>query len=165
MRVSDVLSSKGSATIYTIRPEATVSELLDALAEHNVGALVVSHDGTSMLGIVSERDIVRKIRDFDDPKSVTVEQIMTSDVQVCAPDDSFGSLMSIMTEHRVRHVPVLDGDQLVGVAEHRRRREAADGPAGVRARPAQRLRLPRRELTGTTCVDIDTLTIYRLCIE
>ena len=115
MRVSDVLSSKGSATIYTIRPEATMSDLLDALAEHNVGALVVSNDGTTMLGIVSERDVVRKIRDFDNLKSVTVEQIMTSDVQVCAPEDSFGSLMAIMTEHRVRHVPVLDGDQLVGV--------------------------------------------------
>jgi CBS domain-containing protein len=115
MRVSDVLSSKGSATIYTIPPEATLSDLLDALAEHNVGALVVSRDGTTMLGIVSERDIVRKIRDFDDPKDVSVEQIMTADVQVCAPDDSFGSLMAIMTEHRVRHVPVLDGDQLVGV--------------------------------------------------
>ena len=115
MRVSDVLSSKGSSTIYTIRPEATMSELLDALAEHNVGALVVSNDGTTMQGIVSERDVVRKMRDFDDLKSVTVEQIMTSDVQVCAPEDSFGSLMAIMTEHRVRHVPVLDGDQLVGV--------------------------------------------------
>ena len=115
MRVSDVLSSKGSSTIYTIRPEATMSELLDALAEHNVGALVVSNDGTTMLGIVSERDVVRKIRDFDDLKSVSVEQIMTSDVRVCAPDDSFGSLMAIMTEHRVRHVPVLDGEQLVGV--------------------------------------------------
>ena len=115
MRVSDVLASKGSSTIYTIRPEATVGELLDALAEHNVGALVVSNDGSSMLGIVSERDIVRKIRDFDQPKNVTVEEIMTSDVQVCAPDDSFGALMTIMTEHRVRHVPVLDGEELVGV--------------------------------------------------
>jgi CBS domain-containing protein len=109
------MSSKGSATIFTIRPGATLSDLLDALAEHNVGALVVSDDGTTMLGIVSERDVVRKIRDFDDPKSVAVEEIMTSDVRVCAPEDSFGSLMAIMTEHRVRHVPVLDGDQLVGV--------------------------------------------------
>jgi CBS domain-containing protein len=117
MRVSDgdVLSSKGSAEIFTIRPDATVSELLDALAEHNVGALVVSSDGASMLGIVSERDIVRKLRDVDEPRSATVESIMTSDVRVCAPDDSFGSLMSVMTELRVRHVPVLDGDQLVGV--------------------------------------------------
>jgi CBS domain-containing protein len=115
MRVSDVLSSKGSAAIFTIKPEATVSELLDALAEHNVGALVVSADGHTMLGIVSERDVVRKLRDVEEPRSVTVDQIMTSDVRVCAPDDSFGSLMSVMTELRVRHVPVLDGDELVGV--------------------------------------------------
>jgi CBS domain-containing protein len=115
MRVSDVLSSKGSATIYTIRPEATLSDLLDALAEHNVGALVVSTDGTTMLGIVSERDVVRKIRDFDEPTNVTVEEIMTADVRVCTPEDSFATLMTIMTEHRVRHVPVLDGEELVGV--------------------------------------------------
>lgn len=115
MRVSDVLSSKGSAEIFTIKPEATVSELLDALAEHNVGALVVSSDGHTMLGIVSERDVVRKLRDVDEPRSATVETIMTSDVRVCAPDDSFGSLMSVMTELRVRHVPVLDGEELVGV--------------------------------------------------
>jgi CBS domain-containing protein len=115
MRVSDVLSSKGSAKIFTIKPEATVSELLDALAEHNVGALVVSNDGATMLGIVSERDVVRKLRDVDEPRSVTVEEIMTADVRVCAPEDSFGSLMTVMTELRVRHVPVLDGDELVGV--------------------------------------------------
>lgn len=115
MRVSDVLSSKGSGSVYTIRPEATMAELLDSLAEYNVGALVVSLDGTSMLGIVSERDVVRKVRDFDHPSRITVEQIMTSDVQVCSPEDSFGALMAIMTEHRVRHVPVLDGSSLVGV--------------------------------------------------
>ena len=115
MRVSDVLSSKGSSEIFTIRPEATVSELLDALAEHNVGALVVSGDGHTMLGIVSERDIVRKLRDVEEPRSVSVEEIMTSDVRVCAPDDSFGMLMTVMTESRIRHVPVLDGEELVGV--------------------------------------------------
>ena len=115
MRVSDVLSSKGSGSIYTVRPEATLAELLDTLAEHNVGALVVSNDGSTMLGIVSERDVVRKLRDFDDQSAITVEQIMTSDVRVCAPEDSFGSLMSVMTEYRVRHVPVLDGETLVGV--------------------------------------------------
>lgn len=115
MRVSDVLSSKGSTAIFTIRPEATMAELLDALAEHNVGALVVSNDGATVLGIVSERDVVRKLRDFDDPRDITVEQIMTTDVRVCAPEDSFGSLMAVMTEHRIRHVPVLDGESLVGV--------------------------------------------------
>jgi CBS domain-containing protein len=92
-----------------------MNDLLDMLAEHNIGALVVSHDGSSMLGIVSERDVVRKMRSFDEPGRATVEEIMTTDVQVCAPDDSFETLMAIMTEHRVRHVPVLDGESLVGV--------------------------------------------------
>lgn len=115
MRVRDVLTAKGSATVYTISPEASVDELLDLLAELNIGALVVSPDGKSMSGIVSERDVVRKLRAIPDPRSATVQQIMTSDVQVCSPEDSFGALMSAMTEHRVRHIPVIDHDEIVGV--------------------------------------------------
>jgi CBS domain-containing protein len=115
MRVSDVLASKGSGAVFTIRPEVSVRELLDQLAERNVGAMVVSDDGHTMLGIVSERDIVRKLRDADNPRDMTVDSIMTTDVRVCAPDDSFKSLMQVMTEHRVRHVPVLDDGKLVGM--------------------------------------------------
>jgi CBS domain-containing protein len=116
MRVSDVLTSKGSGTVFTIRPDATMNELLDSLAEHNIGAMVVSDDGQGILGIVSERDVVRKLRGFDAPREeVTVGQIMTTDVQVCAPEDSFAELMNVMTEHRVRHVPVLEEGHLVGV--------------------------------------------------
>ena len=115
MRVSDVLASKGSNAIFTILPEASIRELLDVLAEHNIGAMVVSDDGESMIGIVSERDVVRKLRDVDNARDVTVASIMTTDVQVASPDDSFGSLMQVMTEHRVRHVPVLDDGRLVGV--------------------------------------------------
>ncbi|MDX6276242.1 MAG: hypothetical protein QOJ72_370 [Nocardioidaceae bacterium] len=115
MRVSDVLASKGSGAVFTIRPEASVRDLLDQLAEHNVGAMIVSDDGHTMLGIVSERDIVRKLRDADNARDMTVDSIMTTDVRVCAPDDSFKSLMQVMTEHRVRHVPVLDDGELVGM--------------------------------------------------
>lgn len=115
MRVSDVLASKGSDAIFTILPEASIRELLDVLAEHNIGAMVVSDDGESMIGIVSERDVVRKLRDVENARDVTVASIMTTDVQVASPDDSFGSLMQVMTEHRVRHVPVLDEGRLVGV--------------------------------------------------
>jgi CBS domain-containing protein len=117
MRVSDVLSSKGSTTIHTIASGATVDELLERLAEHNIGALVVSDDdGATMLGIVSERDVVRKLRDVEGARSATVASIMTTDVQRCRPDDAFGTLMSTMTEHRVRHVPIIDDDgRLVGV--------------------------------------------------
>ncbi|KAA1373683.1 CBS domain-containing protein [Aeromicrobium fastidiosum] len=115
MRVHDVLTSKGSTEVHTIAPDATVRQLLEVMADLNVGALVVSDDGTSMLGIVSERDIVRKLRDVDDARSRPVSDIMTTDVRVCSPDDSFGALMAVMTEHRVRHVPVLDDGRLVGV--------------------------------------------------
>lgn len=110
MRVSDVLSSKGSTEIYTISPKATIQELLDALAQHNVGALVVSEDGESMLGIVSERDVVRKLRTVDEPRASTVEAIMTTEVHGCRPEDEFSALMALMTQHRVRHVPVIDDD-------------------------------------------------------
>lgn len=115
MRVHEVLTSKGSTVIHTIAPDATVRELLDVLAEHNVGALIVSADDASMLGIVSERDIVRKLRDVENARAMTVADIMTTDVRVCSPNDSFAELMAIMTEHRVRHVPVLDDGRLVGV--------------------------------------------------
>jgi CBS domain-containing protein len=115
MRVSDVLASKGSDAVYTITPDSTVQQVLDVLAEHNVGALVVSDDGKAMLGIVSERDIVRKLRASENARDMTVADIMTTDVQLCAPEDSFGGLMAIMTEHRVRHLPVLDDGVLVGV--------------------------------------------------
>ncbi|MDR7086377.1 CBS domain-containing protein [Aeromicrobium panaciterrae] len=115
MRVSDVLASKGSDAIYTIKPEASIRELLDVLADRNIGAMVVSDDGETMIGIVSERDVVRKLRDVENARDVTVASIMTTDVQVAGPDDSFKSLMIAMTEHRVRHIPVLDDGRLVGV--------------------------------------------------
>jgi CBS domain-containing protein len=115
MRVSDVLASKGSNAIFTIPPEASIRELLDALAERNVGAMVVSDDGETMIGIVSERDVVRKLRDVENARDVTVASIMTTDVEVAGPDDSFGSLMFAMTEHRVRHIPVIDDGRVIGV--------------------------------------------------
>ena len=115
MRVSDVLSSKGSSEVYTVRPDASVSELLDKMAEFNVGALVVSSDGQQLAGIVSERDVVRKIRDFSSTQDTTVASIMTTDVRVCEPGDSFGDLMGVMTDHRIRHVPILKDGVLVGV--------------------------------------------------
>ncbi|WP_332662572.1 CBS domain-containing protein [Aeromicrobium sp.] len=115
MRVSDVLASKGSDAVYTITPDSTVRELLDVLAELNVGALIVSNDGKAMVGIVSERDIVRKLRTVESPRDMKVADIMTTDVQLCGPDDSFGDLMAVMTEHRVRHIPVIDDGVIVGV--------------------------------------------------
>jgi CBS domain-containing protein len=115
MRVSDVLASKGSSEVYTISPDATVAELLDTLAELNVGALVVSGDGQTIAGIVSERDIVRKLRHTDNARDLPVAEIMTTDLFVCGPEESFASLMTLMTEQRVRHVPIVENERLVGV--------------------------------------------------
>ncbi|MFD1860502.1 CBS domain-containing protein [Aeromicrobium camelliae] len=115
MRVRDVLSSKGSDRVFTVSPHTTMPALLAALAEHNVGALVVSDDGVTILGIVSERDIVRKLRELPDPRAATVESIMTVDIQVCRLDDPLTDLMSTMTEYRVRHVPVVEDGALVGL--------------------------------------------------
>ena len=115
MRISDVLHSKGSTEVATIRPDATVRELLAELAAHNVGALVVSEDGTSAIGIVSERDVVRHLNDGDAILDGPVSAIMTTSIQVGQPDDSLDRLMSLMTEHRVRHVPVVQDGALVGI--------------------------------------------------
>ena len=115
MRISDVLHSKGSAEVATIRPDATVRELLAELAARNVGALVVSEDGHSAIGIVSERDVVRRLNDDDAVLDGPVSAIMTTEIQVGEPDDSLDRLMTLMTQHRVRHVPVVRDGELVGL--------------------------------------------------
>lgn len=115
MRISDVLRSKGDA-VYTITPEATVTALLAALAQHNVGALVVSADGSTVDGIVSERDVVRHLNDSGlEVLEGPVSAIMTNVVATCTEQESVEDLMRLMTNQRVRHVPVLRDDALVGV--------------------------------------------------
>jgi CBS domain-containing protein len=115
VQVREILSAKGVTTVYTISPNATLVELLDSLAEHNVGALIVSTDGIRMDGIVSERDVVRRLRNLPEPGEITVREIMTDAVHICSPSDTLGDVMGLMTEYRVRHVPVLDDGILVGV--------------------------------------------------
>ena len=115
MRIQDVLRSKGDR-VYTISPEATVNELLATLAQHNVGALVVSADGSTVAGIVSERDVVRRLHDNGvEVLDGAVSAIMTSTVTTCSEQDSVEDLMRLMTDRRIRHVPVLRDGELVGV--------------------------------------------------
>jgi CBS domain-containing protein len=114
MHIKDVLQSKGSTTVITIAPDATVRELVELLAAHNIGAVVVSEDGAVPAGIVSERDVVRRITE-DGLMDREVSAIMTAEVQVCEPHDLLDDLMVMMTEHRIRHVPVLDDGMLIGL--------------------------------------------------
>src|SRR4030088_2435832 len=112
MRIADLLRRKGTA-VATVTPETTVTTLLAGLADKNVGAMVVVAPDGSIAGIVSERDVVRRLNDhgpalFDGP----VADIMTPLVASCGPDDSVDQLSVLMTERRIRHVPVLDGGRL-----------------------------------------------------
>jgi len=115
MRIRDVVAAKHEQKVITVTPRATVRELLALLAEHNVGALVVSDDGSTVDGIVSERDVVRRLHADNEVLSAPVESIMTGEVHTCTPDDQLDDLMSLMTERRIRHVPVCEDDQLVGI--------------------------------------------------
>jgi CBS domain-containing protein len=124
MTVKQVLKAKGSR-VATISPEATLTELVDALAENQIGAMVVSTDGTTIAGIVSERDIVRALRSDGLPAlresrlihldKVKVRDIMTAEVQTCEPTTTIEEVMSTMTTGRIRHVPVLDEGELTGI--------------------------------------------------
>jgi len=115
MRISDLLRHKGDLVV-TIRPEQSVTELLDALAVHAVGALVVSADGHRVDGIVSERDVVRTLRDRGcDLLSGPVSAIMSEQVRTCTPQTDLDDLMRMMTQGRFRHVPVLADGRLVGI--------------------------------------------------
>ncbi|WP_110208718.1 CBS domain-containing protein [Nocardioides daejeonensis] len=115
MRINDVLRGKARQEVVTIRPDATVRELVALLAEHNVGAVVVSANGTSLDGIVSERDVVRRLTGGADTLDGTVGSIMSTGVQTCEGTEAVTDLMQLMTEHRIRHVPVLTDGVLTGI--------------------------------------------------
>jgi CBS domain-containing protein len=115
MRISDLLRRKGSLVV-TVRPEQSVTELLTLLAEHKVGALVVSADGVTVDGIVSERDVVRRLHEYGPGLlQAPVHDIMTAQVHTCPPDTDLEELMRVMTTGRFRHVPVIEGNRLIGI--------------------------------------------------
>ena len=115
MRVHDVLRRKG-AEVVTVRPEATVRELLDTLGEHRIGAVVVSVDGRTVDGIVSERDVVRRLHDRGpEILDAMISEIMTAEVSTVAPDEHLELLMGLMTNNRFRHVPVVVDGALAGI--------------------------------------------------
>ena len=122
MRIADVLRNKG-ASVATITPETSVSGLLNELSVHNIGAMVVmSPDG--LIGIVSERDVVRKLHELGaEILRRPVSEIMTTMVATCTPTDSVDSLTALMTTNRVRPCPGIGQRQARRHREHRRRRE------------------------------------------
>ena len=115
MLLSSILSTKGDF-VATITPETSVADLTAALTEHKVGALVVSTDGRTITGIVSERDVVKALARGSAALDSPVSSIMTSQVFTAPPDTHVDELMAVMTERRFRHIPVTDEDGvLIGI--------------------------------------------------
>ena len=115
MRISDVLRVKGTQVV-TVTPDTRVRRLLAVLAEHRIGAVVVSRNGTSVDGIASERDIVRALAKRGAAvMSEEVTAIYTAEVRTVTPQTSLEEVMRMMTEHRVRHAPVVVDGGLRGI--------------------------------------------------
>ena len=106
MKISSIISGK---RVETISASASIHDLVSSLNTHHVGALVVSSDGKKIDGIVSERDVVRAMPGkLDQLVGMHVRDIMTADVHTCSADSTVSELMIMMTELRIRHVPVVD---------------------------------------------------------
>jgi CBS domain-containing protein len=115
MNVEGILRAKG-AGVVTIRPDASVGELVEGLRRERIGAMVVSGDGRSVDGIVSERDVVRGLASYGAAiLQLPVREIMTRNVVTCAPGDTVRQLMEQMTRRRIRHLPVVADGALAGI--------------------------------------------------
>jgi CBS domain-containing protein len=114
MNIASLLARKG-ANVVTIQPEQTIRQALMVLAQHNIGALVVVDVGARPVGILSERDIVRALSRDEAVFALTVSAIMTRDVVMGLPQDDLASVGATMTERRIRHLPVVEKNRLVGM--------------------------------------------------
>jgi CBS domain-containing protein len=112
---ADIVKSKPDPTVYTIVPTASVFDAVTLMAQKNIGALLVV-DREQIVGIVTERDVARNVVLMSrPPKETRLRDIMTSSVMAVPPQRSSEECMALMTEHRLRHLPVMDGDRLIGL--------------------------------------------------
>lgn len=113
-KISSILAMK-SHEIFTIGPEHTLQEVVEMLASHNVGALPVVDEESKLIGIISERDVIRYFAEPGAQGETTVLDVMTRKVIVGVPQDDVISVAHTMTEKRFRHLPIVDGDKLIGI--------------------------------------------------
>lgn len=115
MAVAHILRQKGTS-VFTVEPGDSVQTIVDMLARHRIGAVVVVDPAGGIAGIVSERDVVRAmVGDMAAVSSMTAKDIMTAKVRTCSPTDSEAELMQMMTESRIRHLPVVANGRVTGM--------------------------------------------------
>ncbi len=116
MLVQQILTSKPLGGVITVRPSATLAQAVAVLAEHRIGAVVVSEDGIDVAGILSERDVVRELgRHGPSCMTLSVERVMTAKIITCTASDAVTDVMQKMTDGRFRHLPVMEGHRMIGL--------------------------------------------------
>jgi CBS domain-containing protein len=113
-KIRSILNTKGRE-VWSIDPEASVYEALEVMSDHDIGALVVLSDG-ELVGLLSERDYARKVKLMGrSSRETAVSEIMTSEVVTASPEDTVDDCMRLMTSYRIRHLPVVESNRLMGV--------------------------------------------------
>lgn len=116
MLVKQILGSKAGQGVMWVKPDALVSDAARIMSTNRIGTVVISDDGTALIGILSERDIVRELgRDGSACLGKTVNNLMTSKVTRCTVSDTADGVLQTMTEGRFRHLPVMDGETMIGL--------------------------------------------------
>ena len=114
MKLAELIKGK-QKEIVKIRANSTIAEAASTITQHKIGALLVEDQGGAIVGILSERDIVRGMGPHGaDLHDVKVSELMTADVIRCAPGDTVNEAMAMMTDRRIRHLPVFEAEELVG---------------------------------------------------
>jgi len=114
MKLKDILRVKGT-DVHSVWPTATLQDAVDLLVQHNCGSLVVLENG-DLQGIITERDILRAAATVEPPLTQhLVKDHMSTELIVGNPEHSLGTVMGLLTEHRVRHLPVISDESLVGI--------------------------------------------------
>ena len=114
MKVRTILATKGT-TVVTVHPQQSLREAARLLADHNIGALVALNEAGEIVGIISERDIIRAAARVDEALSRPVSEIMTKEVIVGLPNDDLIAVANAMTERRFRHLPIVERGEMVGI--------------------------------------------------
>lgn len=115
MKIKDILAAKGSRVV-TVEKNSSVIDAMSVFSANRVGSLLVMDKDNNILGIIGARDVLMAVINHQDEiKTVTVEKIMTTNLIVGTPDDTIDYILAVMTENRIRHIPILEGTELKGI--------------------------------------------------
>jgi len=114
MKIRTILATKGTKVVM-IRPQQPLKEAARLLAEHNIGALVVVDEASQLMGIISERDIIRAAARLENALSRSVSEVMTKEIIIGLPNDDLIAVVHAMTEKRFRHLPIMEQGEMVGI--------------------------------------------------